>query len=68
MTAGKMRQRVRRDDPRREEEDCPDKDNPLTSAEGRTVWYKDQPSMFVRARARARTNIVPLAAVDRRER
>ena len=49
---------------RREEEGDPDKDLLLTSAEPTDVWSLDLMSTFARARARARANVAPLAAVE----
>ena len=64
MTAEQVRKRVRRKRFVREEGNCPDKDNSLTSAQISDVRSKDRMTVFVRARARARTNTEPLAAVE----
>ena len=52
----------------REEGIWADKPKSLTSAQSSDVKSKDVLSLFARARARARANKVPLAAVERRER
>ena len=49
---------------RRELSRSRDNENGTASAEARDVWSIDQPCRFTRARARARVNLLPLAAVE----